>query len=134
MAYPSKLFAVALLVASTTACTTAMEDETAAEEARTDQLWAENFALHERVAHARLGYLGKLGELPDAAIGMTAEQVLHGTRWGKPHHVNRDTVAGNKVREQWVYTGRFEDWLGSGQEGFLYFEDDVLVAIQNRPG
>lgn len=51
-------------------------------------------------------------------LGMTKEQVLR-SNWGKPSSKNRTIVKG-LVREQWVYDG-----------GYLYFENDILTAIQN---
>ena len=58
----------------------------------------------------------KLGE---PKIGMTAAEVEK-TCWAKPISVNRVNVA-NHIREQHVY----------GQGRYLYFENDVLVAIEN---
>jgi len=52
-------------------------------------------------------------------IGMSKADVL-ASNWGKPERINRTTNAYG-TREQWVY--------GSGN--YLYFEDDVLVSIQN---
>jgi len=58
-----------------------------------------------------------------AQIGMTTDQVEHGTVWGPPDHINRtETVAG--IREQWVY--------GRPSPGFLYFEAGRLVSIQEE--
>ena len=51
-------------------------------------------------------------------VGMTEEQARCG--WGEPASINRTTTALVKS-EQWVYS--------SGS--YLYFEDGVLVAIQN---
>jgi hypothetical protein len=53
-----------------------------------------------------------------AAIGMTAEQVKR--LWGPPNHINR-TATSSLVREQWVY-----------DDGYLYFDDNRLIAIQTR--
>ncbi len=54
-------------------------------------------------------------------IGMSPDDVL-ASAWGKPDKINRST---NKygTSEQWVYRNRVE--------GYLYFENDVLTAIQN---
>ena len=52
------------------------------------------------------------------SIGMTAERAKLSS-WGIPNKVNR-TTSSRGVREQWVYDG-----------GYLYFEDGVLVSIQN---
>jgi hypothetical protein len=51
-------------------------------------------------------------------VGMQKEEVL-ASSWGKPKKINRTQTAGG-VREQWVYNG-----------GYLYFDGDTLVAIQN---
>ncbi|MBT2278846.1 hypothetical protein J7E51_12815 [Priestia megaterium] len=53
-------------------------------------------------------------------IGMTKEEVINDTRWGKPNDVNR-TITKYGVEEQWVYN----------VYGYLYFEDDKVTAIQN---
>jgi hypothetical protein len=52
------------------------------------------------------------------SIGMTKEQVL-GSSWGKPQSINSTHTAAG-THEQWVYSG-----------GYLYFDNDVLTAIQN---
>ena len=54
-------------------------------------------------------------------IGMSPDDVL-ASAWGKPDKINRST---NKygTSEQWVYRNRVE--------GYLYFDNDVLTAIQN---
>jgi hypothetical protein len=52
-------------------------------------------------------------------IGMTTNQVL-ASNWGRPRSVNR-TVTARGTTEQWVY----------GDGNYLYFEDGVLVTIQN---
>ncbi len=51
-------------------------------------------------------------------IGMDKDQVL-ASSWGKPLKINR-TQTRNGIREQWVYNG-----------GYLYFDGDSLVSIQN---
>jgi hypothetical protein len=54
-------------------------------------------------------------------IGFSKEDVL-ASSWGRPDQVNKTTnVYG--TREQWVYRTR--------GRGYLYFEDDRLVSIQN---
>jgi hypothetical protein len=58
---------------------------------------------------------------PGARIGMTANEVIERTNWGKPLTVNR-TVTANVVSEQWVY--------GGGE--YLYFRNGRLTAIQNK--
>jgi hypothetical protein len=55
------------------------------------------------------------------SIGMSKEQVLCSV-WGKPSSINKTTTV-HGVHEQWVYD-RFHN-------GYLYFENDVLTAIQN---
>jgi hypothetical protein len=57
---------------------------------------------------------------PGVQIGMTQEDVLTKTHWGKPRRINRTTTA-SSAREQWVY--------GSGS--YLYFTEGKLTAIQN---
>ena len=49
-------------------------------------------------------------------IGMTSEMCK--VSWGSPEKINRTTTAG-KSSEQWVY-----------RNNYLYFENDVLTAIQ----
>jgi hypothetical protein len=58
---------------------------------------------------------------PGASIGMTAEQVIAQTNWGRPEHVNRTTTAGG-TREQWVYPGY----------QYLYFQEGKLISIQTQ--
>lgn len=52
------------------------------------------------------------------SIGMTQEMVIES--WGKPIDINR-TITLNHIREQWVY----------GLKSYLYFENGILVTIQN---
>jgi hypothetical protein len=52
-------------------------------------------------------------------IGMTKSEVLH-CGWGKPERVSR-TITATSTREQWIYS--------SGN--YLYFDDDLLVTVQN---
>lgn len=56
----------------------------------------------------------------DPQIGMTKEEVINDTRWGKPNDVNR-TITKHGVEEQWVYN----------VYGYLYFEDDKVTVIQD---
>lgn len=58
--------------------------------------------------------------LPGARIGMTPEQVINQTNWGKPSSVRRTTTK-HGVSEQWIYPG----------QQYLYFDDGRLSAIQN---
>ena len=53
------------------------------------------------------------------SIGMTQEEVLQSS-WGKPEDINK-TITKYGTREQWVY----------GNNNYLYFEDGILVTIQN---
>jgi ABC-type enterochelin transport system substrate-binding protein len=53
-------------------------------------------------------------------IGMTKEQVL-ATNWGEPDDINR-TITSYGTSEQWVY---------SAYGKYLYFEDGILVTIQD---
>jgi hypothetical protein len=50
------------------------------------------------------------------AIGMTKEMCI--LSWGKSEKINR-TITAEKISEQWVYSNNY-----------LYFEDDILKAIQ----
>lgn len=52
-------------------------------------------------------------------IGMTAEEVLM-SNWGAPRDINKTTTTYG-TREQWVYRNN----------NYLYFEDGILVTIQN---
>jgi len=53
-------------------------------------------------------------------IGMTEEEVINDTRWGKPDDINRTTTKYG-VEEQWVYN----------TYGYVYFEDGKVTAIQD---
>lgn len=52
-------------------------------------------------------------------IGMTQEEVINETGWGKPDDINRSTTKYG-VEEQWVYN----------IYGYVYFEDGKVTAIQ----
>lgn len=52
-------------------------------------------------------------------IGMTTEEVLM-SNWGSPKDINKTTTAYG-TSEQWVYRNN----------NYLYFEDGILVSIQN---
>lgn len=56
----------------------------------------------------------------DPQIGMTKEEVINDTRWGKPENVKRTTTQYG-IEEQWIYGGY----------KYLYFEDGVLTVIQD---
>lgn len=58
-------------------------------------------------------------EKPGAYIGMTPQQVINDTNWGKPKSINRTTTAAG-TSEQWVY----------GIGTYLYFDNDRLTSIQ----
>ena len=57
---------------------------------------------------------------PGAKIGMTTQQVLTETNWGRPKSVHK-TITSSGTREQWVY----------GNASYLYFDNGRLTAIQN---
>ena len=57
---------------------------------------------------------------PGVKIGDTAEFVRTKSSWGSPSKVNR-TITANGKHEQWVY----------GEHNYLYFDNDILTAIQN---
>ncbi len=63
----------------------------------------------------------KQAQLPFPKIGMNAHAVRTQTSLGAPEKVNSTTTARGR-REQWVY--------GAGT--YLYFDNDVLTAIQSR--
>ena len=54
----------------------------------------------------------------EAVIGMTRD--MCSLSWGLPQKIN-ETVTGNKISEQWVYS-----------RGYLYFDNGILTAVQNR--
>lgn len=56
---------------------------------------------------------------PEPAIGMTEMEVMAST-WGWPEKRNKTTTAGGES-EQWVY-----------EDGYIYFKDGVVTAIQER--
>lgn len=61
-------------------------------------------------------------KLPGAAIGMTQDEVMYKTNWGKPNRVSR-TINRDGTFEWWMYdTCRGEQ--------ILYFEDGYLEEIQ----
>ena len=57
---------------------------------------------------------------PGVRIGMTEQEVIDQSSWGRPLGRNRTTTASG-TREQWIYGGR----------NYLYFENGRLTAIQN---
>lgn len=58
--------------------------------------------------------------LPGVRIGMTPNDVINNTSWGKPKSVNR-TITAYGRSEQWVY----------GSSNYLYFVNGTLTTIQN---
>lgn len=61
----------------------------------------------------------ELAKKPDARIGMTANEVLNHTHWGKPEDI-RTTVNAQGKFEQWVYSF----------SRYLYFKNGRLISIQ----
>lgn len=57
---------------------------------------------------------------PTPRIGMSRDEVVNATNWGKPLSIRRTTSA-SVVREQWIY----------GDKHYLYFENGKLTAIQD---
>jgi len=85
-----------------------------------ESMWVEDYkaCLKERkraAAHAKAQ-----AAKPGVQIGMSGEQVIKTTSWGRPDRVNRTTTTHGTL-EQWVYR--------SG--GYLYFRNGVLTTIQN---
>ena len=62
----------------------------------------------------------ELAKKPGVRIGMTPDQVINETSWGRPEYINRTTTSAG-VNEQWVY----------GLRNYLYFNNGILVSIQN---
>lgn len=63
-------------------------------------------------------YKRQLATKPDPRIGMTTNQVLNKSNWGKPSDINT-TIDSSGKSEQWVY--------GNGE--YLYFKNDKLTSI-----
>lgn len=63
--------------------------------------------------------LAKQRARPEAKIGMTTDQVLHSSSWGKPERMHRTSTKSGHT-EQWVYPGGF----------YLYFTAGRVSAIQ----
>jgi len=55
--------------------------------------------------------------VPEPAIGMTADEVIHST-WGYPNKKNITETASH-TKEQWVY-----------DDGYIYLTDGIVTAIQ----
>jgi len=62
-----------------------------------------------------------LARKPPARLGMTQEQVLNGTHWGRPVQILTTSTA-EKLRERWMY---------SPPPRFLDFDNGRLVLIQD---
>lgn len=58
--------------------------------------------------------------LPSPKLGMTQQQIVDQSNWGRPIDINR-TITATGTREQWVY----------GNRRYLYFQNGVLTAIQD---
>ena len=85
----------------------------AGDKADCDRVWKNN-------PNDRDGHFYKLCLKPSARIGMTKDQVINDTEWGKPEKVNTTTTASGNT-EQWRYFGG----------GYLYFTNGRLTAIRN---
>lgn len=96
----------------------------AAEEAKREARWRAEDRARDRRMQADLAAAQRerkrLAALPGVRIGMTKDEVLNASSWGRPQEVRRTTTR-DKQHEQWFYGGR----------NFLYFENGVLVTIQN---
>lgn len=66
--------------------------------------------------------VARLAKLPGVSIGMSSNQVLKRTSWGKPNSINQ-TITSHGTREQWVYGS-------STIREYLYFQNGILVSIQ----
>lgn len=60
-----------------------------------------------------------LAKKPDAQIGMSKNQVLNNTNWGKPKDINT-TIDASGRSEQWIY----------GNQKYLYFKNGKLTSMQ----
>jgi hypothetical protein len=82
--------------------------------------WVESRIAYAAEEKKRQAEVDRLAKLPGVRIGMTANQVINQTSWGRPSSVNRTTTSAG-TREQWVY----------GSRNYLYFTNSILTAIQN---
>jgi hypothetical protein len=62
-------------------------------------------------------------------IGMTEWEVVASTTWCLPSHINETETAGH-IRRQLVYRSNVAG--SGGHDGYLYFENGRLVAIQRQ--
>ena len=90
----------------------------AAVAARREEERVESLAAEQRAAKAEIAGRKQKG----VSIGMTRERVLQSS-WGRPDKVNTTTYA-HGTHEQWVYNTGYV-------RGYLYFENGILVTIQN---
>lgn len=90
----------------------AEKEKIEAEREKHNAEWKKSIAADRAEAAAR-------AKRPGVRIGMTADQVINRTRWGRPNTVNK-TITTQGVREQWVY--------GDGM--YLYFESGRVTTIQ----
>jgi hypothetical protein len=70
-----------------------------------------NPQLCREVGEKQAALVAKIEHLPGVAIGMSKNQVLNKTHWGRPESINV-TTSQYGTREQWVY----------GNGNYLYFE------------
>mgnify|MGYP003600934830 CR=1 FL=1 len=61
----------------------------------------------------------ELAKKPKLRIGMSTDQVLHNSNWGKPDDINTTINSYGKF-EQWIY----------GRGKYLYFTNGKLTSIQ----
>ena len=98
------------------------------QQARQEQMAKETAEREARIAQekAEIEKSRKLAERkrqeakPLPRIGMTSQQVVKETNWGRPYDINRTTTR-RGTSEQWVY----------GNRRYLYFENGILTAIQD---
>jgi hypothetical protein len=114
--------------------TAAKEDKTDASEDESRHSWwpAERRAQFEAIktnddmAAWVARYCAARGE---PRIGMTEWEVVASTTWCLPSHIN-DTETAGHTRRQLVYRSNVAG--SGGHDGYLYFENGRLVAIQRQ--
>lgn len=67
----------------------------------------------------QLEFERQLAKKPNARIGMTKNQILNQSNWGKPDDINT-TIDAYGTFEQWIY----------GSDQYLYFTNGKLTTIQ----
>lgn len=85
------------------------------------------------VVRKRLAFAATCPSLPKPRIGMTEEEVLAGTQWGRPMKINKSETVGH-IHEQWVFAPGFLNCLrdtGNAHD-YLYFVDGVLTGLQEE--